>query len=332
VLPLATAGLTLMLAPPSNATAVRLASVVVLAMSATLWLHDIGELLRFVVTVFGRLAVITPVFVYAAIVGLAAISVVPPFVATVAATRPVLRPSLVTAICLLAVVVAAALAYAAPAYTPEQPLRRSVRALQEVDADGAIWDVGSSEPGLDLGPGAPSGWAPATVAVPASVPWGRLAHPFTFRTTGPGLGPAPATVSDVAVQRVDAGYQLTISVTPREPGLAVSFVLPEGALPARSNLPGVRRGARWVATYVAMPPEGVAFEASFRDIDPGRLQQARVLVTSWRFPGGAGWQKLPPWLPQDRTVWSGSAAWAIPANPAGAPGTPRAIEPVPSLR
>lgn len=332
LLPLATAGLTLTLAPPSNVTAVRLASVVVLAMSATLWLHDIGELLRFVVTIFGRLPVITPVFVYAAIVGLAAICVVPPFVATVAAARPVLRPSLVTATCLLAVAVAAALAYAAPAYTPEQPLRRSVRALQEADAASAIWDVGSSEPGLDLGPGAPSGWAPAAVAVPASVPWGRLAHPFTFRTTGPALGPAPAAVSGVAVQRVDAGYQLTISVTPREPGLAVSFVLPEGASPARSNLPGVRRGARWAATYVAVPPEGVAFEASFRDIDPGRLRQVRVLVTSWRFPGGAGWQKLPAWLPQDRTVWSGTATWALAADAAAAPGTPGAIEPVPPLR
>jgi hypothetical protein len=80
-----------------------------------------------------------------------------------------------------------------------------------------------------------------------------------------------------------------------------------------------------VATYVAVPTDGIVFQGSFRDIDRARLQDTRLLVTSWRFPGGTGWQSLPSWLPQDRAVWSGTAAWAIPA------ATP-AIEPVPSLR
>ena len=319
VLPLAAAGLTLTVLPVSNATAVRLASVLVLAVSGTLWLHDVGELLRFVVTIFGRLPVITPVLVYAAVLTIAAVGVVPPFVATAAAARPLLRPSLVTALFLLAVVVAAALAYVAPAYTRDEPLRRTVRALQEGDAASAVWDVGSTEPGLDLADDAPAGWAPATVAVPASVPWGRLAHPFVFRTTGPSLGPAPAAVSAFAIDRVDAGHRLTVSVIPREPGLVVSFVLPEGLQPARSSLPGLRRSGRWVATYVAVPPDGVALDASFHDIDPARLQQVRVLVTSWRFPNGTGWQRLPAWLPQERAVWTATAAWVLSPAPTPTP-------------
>ena len=53
-----------------------------------------------------------------------------------------------------------ACAYMAPAYTDEQPLRRAARAVQEADGP-AVWDVGSVEPGIDLGEGAPSGWQPA---------------------------------------------------------------------------------------------------------------------------------------------------------------------------
>jgi hypothetical protein len=83
-----------------------------------------------------------------------------------------------------------------------------------------------------------------------------------------------------------------------------------------------------MATYVAAPAQGVAFQASFGNVDPARLQDVRVLVTSGRFPGGTGWQSLPAWLPQEQTVWSGSAAWALPA----AGPIPPAIEPVPPLR
>jgi hypothetical protein len=51
-----------------------------------------------------------------------------------------------------------------------------------------------------------------------------------------------------------------------------------------------------------------------------------VAVTSHRLPGGAGWQSLPAWLPQERTVWSASATWIVD------PFAPPAIAPVPPLR
>ena len=328
LLPLGAAGLALGVTPVANERALRVASALVLAVAASMWVQNTTELLRFIVAVFGRLPVITPIFVYAVVIAAAGVVLVPPFVAIVAARRPLLRPTFVTALCLLAVAVTAVVAYRAPAYTAEEPLRRTVRALQERDDGPAIYEVGSTEPGLDLGSGAPTGWVRATTPVQASVPWGQLSHPFTFRTTGPSLGPPPARITGYRVQRVEAGHQIELSVVPGEPGVALSFVLPEGMTPARSNLPGTMRGNRWVAVYIAPPPDGVAFHASFPDADATRLQDIRVLVTAWRFPAASGWQRLPPWLPEERTVWQASAAWLLPAP---AP-YPDAVQPVPPLR
>jgi hypothetical protein len=56
------------------------------------------------------------------------------------------------------------------------------------------------------------------------------------------------------------------------------------------------------------------------------LGRIEVLVTADRFPEGTGWQGLPSWLPQERTVWSGTAAWLL-TLPAWA-----GIAPVPPLR
>ena len=83
--------------------------------------------------------------------------VVPPFIAAVTATKPILRPSLVTAALLVVVVITAGLAYRAPAYTFAQPQRRSARVLVEPGAATATYEVASQEPGLDLDPSAPPG-------------------------------------------------------------------------------------------------------------------------------------------------------------------------------
>ena len=80
----------------------------------------------------------------------------------------------------------------APAYTYEQPLRRHVRALQEPDSGAAIWEIASIEPGLDVAPGAPTGWTIQKDVAHVSIPWGRFNDPFVFRTNGEPLGPAPA--------------------------------------------------------------------------------------------------------------------------------------------
>src|SRR5262249_3367857 len=140
------------------AVAVRVASVVILAASGTVWVRDVAEMLAFLVALLGRLPLITPIWVYAAILAVCGLFVGPPFIAIVAATRPLLRPSLLTAGLLIAVVTLAGLAYVAPAYTYDQPQRRSMRVLAEPNASTATYDVTSQEPGLDLDAGAPGGW------------------------------------------------------------------------------------------------------------------------------------------------------------------------------
>ena len=324
--PLLVAGFLLTVAPPRSEPAVRIASVLILAVAAVMWLKDSLDLMRFIVAVFGRLPLITPVFVYAAIMAIAGIMLLPPFIAATATSRPLLRPKLMTAVLLLAISAAGAWAYAAPAYTHEQPLRRAVRAIQSPAGDSATWEVASIEPGLDLAEGAPSGWAPASGPV-EGVPLGTLPHPFVFRKAGgPSLGLPPMAITAYAAQPLEGGIEMQLTVVPQTPGLDVTFLLPAGLKPARANLPGVIRRGRWAATYVAVPAEGVTLRASFANTAPDALQRTDVVVTSERFPQGTGWQSLPAWLPQERTVWAARASWIL-----RLPGW-AGIAPVPSLR
>ena len=319
---LAVAGL-LVVTPATNPAAVRSVSVLALAIAATFWIANTNDLLRFVVAELGRQPIVTPVFVFTVMMALAGLMVAPPLLATVISTRPLLRPSLATALCLLAIALTSGFAYVAPAYTPDHPLRRSVRVVQ--DGDGpAVWDVASIEPGVDLGEGAPTGWTPVAAAPAVSAPQRRLPHPFVFRATTPSLGPAPLGIAAIAATPLPAGSELTVTVVPKHPGLTVSFVLPAGLEPARSTLPGTLRLGRWTATYIAPPADGLAFRASFNQIAPERLRGFRVLVSTAGGPGGQGWE-LPQWLPRERTAWQSEATWIL--DPLSLP-----IAPVPPLR
>ena len=152
-------------------------------------------------------------------------------------------------------------------------------------------------------------------ALEASVPVGRFTHPFVFRTRGPALGPAPARIAGVTQTPLAAGVEIAVTVVPQQPGVAVTFVAPPDVTPARSNLPGVVRLGRWRATYVGPRPDGVIWRASFAAAHAAALAQTRVIVTSGRFPGGTGWQQLPAWLPQERTVWTAAALWILTPRP-----------------
>jgi hypothetical protein len=201
-----------------------------------------------------------------------------------------------------------------------------VRALQEPGSATATWEVASTEPGLDLEPDAPAGWSLASGAPAGSVAWGRIAHPFVFRTAGPALGPSPVDIAGFTLAPLATGTELTLTVVPQRPGLTVAFILPPGVTPARTSLPGVQRMGRWTATYVAVPLEGVAWRASFNGLTPEQLHDVHITIVDAGFPGGDGWQRLPRWLPQERTVWTGIAAWAVPATAIGR------LEPIRPLR
>ena len=310
-LPLLVAGIGLLAVPATNVTAIRAISVVVLAIAGTLWLRDTLELLRFMVALLGRLPIVTPVWVYAALMLAAGTMVAPPFIAAVAATQPFVRPSLVSAVMLVGVVVAAGLAYAAPAYTFDQPQRRHFRVLTEPGAATAVYEVGSQEPGLDLDAGAPGGWYRATDIPQTTVPFGRFASPYVFRTTASSPGQAPAAVTAFTLKQVAAGTEVAMTITPGAPGLTAAFVLPAGLQPSRSNLPGTVVRGRWRAAYIGIPAEGVTWRASFKPGLESRLTSTQAVIWSTRFPGGTGWQSLPAWLPQEHAVWDMNLAWIL---------------------
>ncbi len=323
-IPLLAAGAPLAFARPSSSVLLRAVSLAVFGVVATLWLRDTILLLRFLVATLGRMPVVTPAFVYAAVVSLAAMMLVPPLVGAFLAAGRLLRPSLISSGALIVAAVSAGAAYRAPAYTADAPLRRTVRVLQSPAAP-AVWEVGSTEPGLDLGPGGPEDWSPPSGPPGGDVPWRGLPHPFVFRASGPSLGPAPAEVTRATLEPVPGGLEMHLSVMPRAPGLTVAFLLPRGVTPVRHNLPGVVRSGWWTATFVAVPAEGVLFRAAFNTTERARIGRPLVLVTSDRLPGGEGWQSLPKWLPQERTAWSASATWALPA--AFAPADPLRYHP-----
>jgi len=313
-LPLLVAGILLLVAPVQSALSVRVVSVVILAAAGTLWVPDVAELLPFLVALLGRLPIITPVWLYAAILLVCGLFVTPPLIAVTAATRPLLRPSLLTAAFLIVVVTLTGLAYAAPAYTYNQPQRRSMRVLVEPNALTATYDVTSQEPGLDLDAGAPRGWYRTTVAPTFSVPIGISSMPFVFRASGPSPGPPPAAVTLFDMKSVGGCTQVTMTIVPKVPGLVAAFVLPEGVTPSRSNFPGVVSAKRWRATYVGVPMDGVTWQASFKSGVEDKLPSTLALIASSRFPGGGGWQSLPPWLPQEHEVWHLDVIWMLPAR------------------
>ena len=323
-LPLLAIGLGLLAVPVSNVGVVRAVSVLPLAVAGTLWLFDTIELLRFMVPLFGRLPIITPIYLYPAVLLACGAMVVPPFIACTAAVKPLVRPSLMTAALLVAVAVTVGFAYFAPAYTYAQPQRRSARVMVEPHAATATFEVASQEPGIDLEAGAPAGWYRATDVPATSVPFGRFPQPYVFRTTAAAPGAAPAAVTEFSLKAVPGGTELTMTIVPSQPGLTALFVLPEGITPARSNFPGIVARGRWRLGYIGVPPEGVTWRASFKSGVEPRLPEARGVVVSSRFPGGDGWQSLPTWLPQQNTVWDLDLFWILPAS---AP-----IAPVPPLR
>ena len=323
-MPLLAAGVVFLVVPLRRVAAARAASVVVLGVSVALWLRDTVDLFRFLTAVLGRMPFVTPVYAYAALVSVAGLMILPPLFAAMASARALLRPALMTAVLLGAVAISGMRAWLAPAYTNDQPLRASLRVIQEDGAATAAWQLGALEPGVALAPDAPGGWSP--IGRDAALPWGRLPQPFVFGTTTAAIGPPPVRVTAFELRPLPSrGSTVRVAVMPGQRGLALSFVLPRELAPERSNLPGAVRAGRWAATFIAPPPEGIAWEASFADATPAQLEALRLTVTTDGVPGGTGSQRLPPWVTQDRTAWTAYATWIV--KPAPPP-----LEPVPPLR
>ena len=164
-----------------------------LAVAGTLWLCDTVELLRFMVALFGRLPFITPIWVYPALMLACGAMVVPPFIAAAAARRTA----------------GAAVARHRRAARGGRGhdrlrlrLRRPTRSRSRSGAPRACSSNPTPPPpptrsarrsrgSISMRPRRPAGTAPPTLRQ-TSVPFGRFAPPYVFRTTAavarPGAG------------------------------------------------------------------------------------------------------------------------------------------------
>ncbi|MPY91104.1 MAG: M20/M25/M40 family metallo-hydrolase [Luteitalea sp.] len=315
-IPLGVAG-ALLLVTRAAAGPVRFASVVIASTVILFWADETTQVVGFLAPMFGRMPFVTPLWAYPAHVGVVALLLAPPLVALVVGRPRRGTPhGLVGAVLLFALVVTAGFAYASDGYTVDRPARRSARFVQDGISRRAFWEIAGQEPGVDLHGHGPHGaaWQRVGDVPPTSVPLPSLAGPFIFRSPAAALDVPPADVT-ARVAPGASGLDLEIIVTPRAEGLTVDFVLPHGVRPLQSNLAGTFRDGRWRATMIAPPTDGVVLRARLGDLSLDTLQSGVVTIVQPGLPGGAGWQRLPAWLPQERSVWTARSIYLVSAAP-----------------
>jgi Peptidase family M28 len=314
--PLAAAGLSLLCVPARRESLIRLASLVPWLAAWLLWGRLVGMFGHFLVPMFGRLPVITPVYAYPAFLLAAGLFVVAPCLPVISGLRVRrAQPSLVTIVVLAAFVIALSSAYLAPAYSTERPMYRAAQYIEDTTRNAAFWEIGGNEPGLDLEltGSAPHNWSRVTDAAPVSVPMDRPGGPFRFRAPAQ-LGLASQAEIGATVETLAAEVRLEVSVRPPMKGAAVVFYLPPGIRPRGASLPGVVRGGRWRAIYVAPSDEGVTFRVALGPEDDAALEGCRVAIMTRGLPGGTGALGLPPWMPQDRVAWRARSVSILPVS------------------
>lgn len=323
--PLLSAGVLLLATPLRSSTAVRITSAIVLTIAAAVWVRNALDLLFYANALFGRFATITPLWIFPALLAVAGLFVVPPFISTVSAGSPLARPSIFTAFCLIAVAGTGLAAYTGDAYTDRDPLRRHARFVQDDGSKRAMWEIGSNEPGLDVVPEAGLAWSPDTGAVArplqVSTP---LPYPFLF--TAPAQVVATPALATASVTPIGDGVEMTITVRPRDPSAFVTLALPAGVTPARANLPGiVTRANRWRSIFAAPPAEGVLWRVVVSTRDAARLGESGIVVESAFEPGapeGAPRPALPAWMPRAAAAWKMRSVYLIPVGPLLPPPAP----------
>jgi len=315
LIPLLAAGILLGVVPLGRSLVVRAASFSVLVVTAALWLETTLDLLHFAVPVFGRLPIVTPLFVFPALVAAAGIWLVPPAVATFSGVGTSWRSGAFAAVSLLGITVVIFLwSLVAPAYTFERPELRSIAYVNDLPGKRAFWVVGGNEPpdGLVRSALAEPPWYPVEGRLPASYPI-EFQGPFLLAREAAETVAPPAVVRGI-VRSTDGGIDVEVTVVPRRPLVAVVFGMPAGVTPVQASLAGVVRQGRWRAAFLAPPPEGVSLRVRLRNADLPAARTLRVLVVAAGLPGGSGWQELPGWLPAERTAWTARSVFIVPVE------------------
>jgi hypothetical protein len=310
--PLLCAGLLFLVTPLSRMEALRTASAILLAIAGTVWLPVTRELAFFLIAMLGRLPIVTPVFVYAAVLSIAGLVLFPPALGLVrgATAHRALAPR--TGIALFIAVIASVIVMRLlPAYTSERPGRRSIAYVEDhsTQAGGAAWWIAGNEPLVGL-PGTASqlAWRPYERTAGAQDIAPPIRNAFVHRADASPVGRTPGTLAST-VTREPGHTVLVVRARPAATGTRIALRLARGVLPLASNLPGlVLSDGCWTATYIAPRQEGITFRMWFAEGADARLDEARIVFMTNAVPGGAPPLGLPAWLPQETTVWN---AWSF---------------------
>jgi hypothetical protein len=289
----------------------RLTSACLLAVVLALWAANIVVLLGFLVPLFGWLPLLTPVWIYPSVIGLVGVMLVPPSLGLLASTALARRASrLIGAGWATAVIVFGMTALTAQPYTVDRPARRSARYVQDDVRHQAWWDLAGSDAGLSPQNDTPTGaeWTRADGPIAASFVVPGLGPPIAFRArTRPVVARPPTDVDATFAREADGRVTLRVTLTPRTL-VSARLVLPSGVLPTRSSRVGAVERGRWMATYVAVPSDGLEFRLEFsRGVSRETLAGTVVLVVVPGLPAAGSTQdQRPSWL-SDRQGWP--ATW-----------------------
>jgi hypothetical protein len=252
-----------------RAGAIWTGGVSALLVASVLWIRDAWSLVAFLVPLLGGLPLVTPVWVLPAVLLAAAAVVVPPALALIAASA-LPRPPFLTRALLVSTGFAIAWAYAAPAYTPERPLRMSIASVSG-EPGGTIAMVSANEP---VAPEGPDG----LTLTPAPTPPRRLSRYLGGAPFVAIAPPQPARTVGLPGCNV-SGNHVTVTLAGLE-ATRVVLELPAGLVPAASEPPGVVRGDVWSAAVAGSMASPVTFDLTLAaDTDracDGRLYAIRA--------------------------------------------------------
>ena len=309
-LPLAAAGLLTLVGASATGAGAMAAAAAVLAVSATLWVPEMREMLRLAVPLLGRMPLVTPVAALPAALLGCLVMLVPPLPSSSRRERPPRprgdsrrapgrwrpRPSSPSPY-------GVRVGYTAEAYTRERPLWRYARAVPDYASGrrSGKWPATSPASTCTWGSGRrPVGTPSRGRSLPGAPVAACHSRSRSARRRSPARLRSPSRVHRPRGQRGRAGARVTSPAGGSDRGVRAAAGARAGARvaagaaagrPVDGDLPG------------AVPPGTIVFTATLGAAEAGRLDGVRVGATP-PGPGGTGWQGQPAWLGTERTVWT----------------------------
>lgn len=283
----------------------RVSSALVAIGTWAIWAPDAAALLEFSVSIFARLPVVTPTWLFPAMFMAIGVFLWPPVLAMlVGRVQFRLRHGLAGSILAMVLVVSAALVLLADAYTSERPQRRSAAFVDDHVTGVAWWQLSGNEPGVDIAAGPRNvQWEPVQLEARHRLRVQSGAFLFEGRVDT-GQAPLPSRVTAV-ITRHASGADIEVGIAAHTlERLSAAFVLPEPVVPTYSSLVGRTASAGWGARYANVPSAGLVWRATVPASQADALSDTQVWLSWPELPGAEPSSPLPAWLPDTRTAWS----------------------------